>query len=221
MVNSVDSRYYLGISPARLKRYFNTAKVSTSSKIFTCLVLHLFSAEAEYADYRQSTTYRVLAAVSRRPPRNTPVEFHLVTSRLLLGNGLADRLALPPAPPLMLAPVKLGHCIQWSLIAFGRCWRTGWEVERVTITRTLVTMLVTWQLGERRTRFVSKPFGTLAEVMKDDPDWEEMDPSIEMGPAAGQKIVKRWKWLLGEMAAVILAGCASVFSLTYVSYKLR
>jgi hypothetical protein len=216
----LTARYYLGVSPDRLRMYFDSNKPSTSHKVFACLILHLFAAEAEYTDYRQSTTYRVLSAVSNRPPRYTPVDYHLATSRILLGDGLADRLALPASSAGMVARVKLGFYLQWSLIAFGRVWRPSWEVERATITRTLVTMIVSWQLGERRTRFVSKPFGALADVGKNDPDWEDLDPSIPLGPEAGKCIVARWKWLLAEMGGLLALTGASGLAVAWGAWTL-
>jgi len=105
----------------------------------------------------------------------------------------------------------------------------------VACTRTIISMIVCWQLGSRRTRFTIKSFGadtllpqvvekegsedTLIDqekkggdtlVGKDnekvvDPDDDELDPEVQVGPIAGKRIVGRWRWLLLEMAAVVVS----------------
>jgi len=68
-------------------------------------------------------------------------------------------------------------------------------------------MIVCWQLGVKRTRFTIKAFGDdkgKREENEDDPDKEELDPEVKMGPEAGKAIIGRWKWLAGEMAAVVI-----------------
>ncbi len=129
----------------------------------------------------------------------------------------------------------MARWIEWSLNAFGRVYLQRWEVERVACTRTIISMIVCWQLGSRRTRFTIKSFGadtllpqvvekegsedTLIDqekkggdtlVGKDnekvvDPDDDELDPEVQVGPIAGKRIVGRWRWLLLEMAAVVVS----------------
>lgn len=64
----------------------------------------------------------------------------------------------------------------------------------------LLLMIVCWQLGVKRTRFTIKAFGD--ELGGEIDDKEELDPEVKMGPEAGKAIIKRWKWLAVEMAAV-------------------
>jgi hypothetical protein len=119
-----------------------------------------------------------------------------------------------------------GIWVEWSVVAFGRRWRRGWEIERVECTRVLLSMIVCWQLGVRRTKFTIKAFEgdvpgvangaglgaplVLAEKQAEgkekaiDPDDDEMDPSIERGEVAAKRIINRWRWLLVEMAGVVL-----------------
>lgn len=110
-------------------------------------------------------------------------------------------------------------------MTFGRLYIPRWEIERVATTRMLLLMIVCWQLGVKRTRFTIKAFGDdkgrLNEPQSEkgvedsdaDPDKEELDPEVKMGPAAGKAIIGRWKWLAGEMAAVII-GVPIILGLT-------
>jgi hypothetical protein len=177
-------------------------------------------------DYRTTSTYRLLSAVAERPPRKTPVEYHLGLSRFLLGDGLADRLAIPPTPRKVYWRMKLNFLIDQVSIGFGRIYTSRWEVERMEITRLLLLMIVCWQLGVRRTKFTIKAFQLDEEVSPKpaeseekaekvvDPDNDELDPEVTMGPEAGRRIISRWRWLIGEMVCVcvgmpMLAGVAA------------
>lgn len=217
------TRYYLGITPSRLEHYYaRPGCVSRSSKLFACMIVHLFDADYADVDHKTTSTYRLLSAVADRPPRHTPVEYHLATSRFLLGDGLADRLGLPPTGRLMAFRVWTTMGIEWMLPAFGRIWFDRWEVERVACTRTLVSMIVCWQLGSRRTRFTIKSFGAdtvlpqvvekegaerkeVVEEKEVDPDDDELDPEVQVGPVAGKRIIARWRWLLLEMMGVMVS----------------
>jgi len=197
--------------------------------------MHLFDTNQITTDHRSTSTYRLLSSVADRPPRHTPIEYHLATSRFLLGDGLADRLSIPHTSRTMAWRLDLARWIEWSLNAFGRVYLQRWEVERVACTRTIISMIVCWQLGSRRTRFTIKSFGadtllpqvvekegsedTLIDLEKKggdtlvgkdnekvvDPDDDELDPEVQVGPIAGKRIVGRWRWLLLEMAAVVVS----------------
>ena len=94
-------------------------------------------------------------------------------------------------------------------------------------------MIVCWQLGSRRTKFTIKTFAadvmlplvverdsvpeeskgisiTGKEEKPIDPDDDEMDPEIQVGPEAGKKIIGRWRWLLLEMMAVLVAPVVTI-----------
>ena len=170
--------------------------------------MHLFSEDFSTSDHRSTATFRLLSAVSDRPPIRTPVEHHLAISRFLLGGGLADRLAIPPTTVKRKARIFIARKLDWCFLTFGRLYTPRWEIERVATTRMLLLMIVCWQLGVKRTRFTIKAFGDdmgkREESGEDDPDKEELDPQVKMGPEAGKAIIGRWKWLAGEMAAVVL-----------------
>jgi len=173
-------------------------------KIFACHTMHLFSSDAVTTDFKASSTYRLLASVANRPPRNLPVEHSLAVSRFMLGDGFADILAIPRTTFVRNVRMQFGMFMEWALVYFGRCWTTRWEVERVAMTRKVIQMIVVWQLGGRRTKFTSKVFSVTAEKDDGTEDDDDLDPEVTTGPEAGKAIVRRWKWLLGEMAAVLV-----------------
>ena len=200
--------------------------------------MHLFTDDVDPSLFASTSTYRLLACVAGRAPRYTSISYHIAISRFLLGDGLANRLGLPMTTRSMALRTAAARWIEWSLVAFGRMWTRRWEVERVMCTRTLISMLVCWHLGSRRTRFTIKTFaadmvlpqvlavekgeeeghkaGTGEQVEKSEknplpseaelnPDDDELDQEVQLGSEAGKRIVSRWRWLLAEMAAVVLS----------------
>lgn len=207
--------YYLGISPARLEYYYSS--VSRASKLFACNTMHLFSEDFSTSDHRSTATYRLLSAVSDRPPLRTPVDHHLAISRFLLGDGLADRLAIPHTALTRRARLYVARKLDWCFITFGRLYAPRWEVERVAVTRTLLLMIVCWHLGVKRTRFTIKAFGD-EKGDQEEEDKEELDPEVKMGPEAGKAIIRRWKWLAGEMVAVTVGLPALAATIAWFTY---
>lgn len=233
--------YYLGITPARLRRHYSS--VESASKLFACTAGHLLAFDTYTdSDPRATQTYRLLEATAGRPPQNAPVEQALALSRALLGDGLADRLALVPPSRRMRWRVKRQFFMTWSLCAFGRSYLRRWEVERVQVTRTLIQMIVCWQLGVRRTRFTIKEFiatvgmvevpdtqGDSKQDSKDNqekadkelnPDDEELDPEVKMGPVAAKALIRRWKWMLAEMGIVLAAVGLGTIGMGYGLYRM-
>lgn len=193
--------------------------------------MHLFADSVVADDYRATHTYRLLSAVSGRPPRYDTLESSLATSRFLLGAGLADTMGLPPIPLWESIQMHIGFYAQRAVRGFGRYYTTRWEVERVESTRTLFLMVVCGSLGKRRTKFTIKEFAeqleqielgtkTSASAEKEkvgiNPDDDELDPEVQLGPEAGKAMIKRYKWLFLEMGAVVLGAALGCVSLGYV-----
>jgi hypothetical protein len=163
--------YYLGISPTRLERYYSN--VSSASKLFASNTMHLFNTDWSKEDYRTTSTYRLLSAVANRPPQYLPVDHALAMSRILLGNGLANRLAIPKSPLWRVVRIRSFFYLEKYLDFFGKHYLARWEVDRVEMTRMLLLMVVCWQLGVRRTKFTIKAFmadgmGKIMEESKED-----------------------------------------------------
>lgn len=196
------------------------------------MTMHLFTVDTEVIDAKATNTYRLLSAVADRPPRPKPIEHQLAVSRFLLGDGLADRLYIPQTKASLQWHMVYARWAEWSLIAFGRYYRRGWEVERVACTRLLISMLVCWQLGVRRTKFTVKTFiGDFPVVEKqsdsdetkneevEDVDNDDLDPDVTMGVEAGKRIIRRWKHLVYEMGAVLAGVMGVSFGGSYMLYR--
>jgi hypothetical protein len=87
----------------------------------------------------------------------------------------------------------------------------------------LLLMIVCWHLGIKRTRFTIKAFGDdmghrEGELVAPDADKEDLDPEVKMGPEAGKAIIRRWKWLIGEMVGVLATGALVVGVGSWVLY---
>ena len=127
---------------------------------------------------------------------------------------MADRLSVPPTDLQFRLRVRFAMTMEWALVHFGRLWTRRWEVERVTMTRLLIRMLVCWQLGVKRTKFTPKVhFAEDESKLVPGHDDDELDPGVRMGPDAGKAAIRRWKRLMMEMAAVVLAPIAAVVGL--------
>jgi len=155
----------------------------------------------------------------------TNVNQSLAISRFLLGDGLGDRLALPPTPFHRKLRIIAKNYGERMMLTFGRYYSPRWEIERVAITRLLMLMVVCWQLGIKRTRFTIKAFGDdmghsekQLQQVGEDLDKDELDPEVRMGPEAGKAIIKRWKWLLGEMVGVMVGGSVVVGVVSWSVY---
>jgi hypothetical protein len=201
VVLKAETSYYLGISPHRLRKYYAT--VEDAMKIFACHTMHLFTSDAITDDFESTSTYRLLSSVANRPPQHVPVEHSLAVSRFLLGDGFADLLGIPRTTFIRNLRFQSGMFIEWSLVAFGRCWTNRWEEQRITLTRRVIQMIVVWQLGGKRTKFTSKDYMTTQEKIEGVEDDDELDPDVRIGPEAGKAVLKGWRWLLCEMVAVI------------------
>lgn len=213
-----DDRYYLGVQPARLKQYYFS--VDTASKMYACNTLHLFSFKAIPSNPTQTSTYRLLAAAANRPPLNASIEYTLALSRFLLGDGLADRLSVPRTGWRPFLRIRFAMTIEWALVYFGRVWTRRWEVERVTMTRLLIRMIVCWQLGVKRTKFTPKVhFAEDEDKLVPGHDDDELDPGVRMGPEAGKAAVKRWKRLIMEMGVGLVIPIVAVVGVGTWSWR--
>jgi hypothetical protein len=201
----VDGRYYLGIDPILLERHFST--VSGAEKGFASTAFHLFSDLTPVPSHEQSGSYRILLSIVDRPPTRPSPSTLVYLSRCVTGNPLADYLGLPSAIPLSVKlSVQASLLSQRFLIAFGKYYpRTGWDIERQLLLRTIMLAMVAWQLGSRRTRFVNKEehqYGEKLEV-----DHESLPAEIVLGAEVGRQIKRRWLANIAEAVAVVGSLC--------------
>lgn len=138
----VRRSFYLGISPALLTQFYGQSFAAAESS-FASLAFDAFPEEIPPASDAYSTpTYKILSAVSDRPPRGQSVGHHCELSRRLLGTGLADQLALPRGTLIERAMVEVELYLGWTFVHFGRAWRAGWEQDRQAWFRNVIPLLV-------------------------------------------------------------------------------
>jgi hypothetical protein len=177
-------RFYMGLEPALLKRHFGRG-LSAAEKLFACTAFHHFSDPLPPTDPFDTTSFRVLEAVSNRPPSNKDVMYHCEVSRALLGDGLADRLALPRATTLTTClRVRFNFLTGRALVEFGRMWRRGWNLERQAIFRKTLPMIVAWQMGERRVRCCPTRF----QFQFEPPNWFRADKVCGQGEGGSSQV---------------------------------
>lgn len=207
--------YYLGIKPDLLTRFYGTANTDTPTKshrFFACVAFHLFRPEIP-KDPFDTPTYTILHAVAHRPPQDRSTLYHCELSRFLLGQGLADQLAVPRGLWKDYLGVQQYAWTTWASTHFGRYYRPGWDRKRQALFRRIITLIVAWQLGDRRSRF----------AIKDEKDYEKKiselkydeagePPGIKMGIEVGKEVRRHARILFIEMGCVIAglgAACAS------------
>lgn len=119
-------------------------------------------------------------------------------SRILIGEELAADLGLPAATKVTSRlKIQFRLASQKYLLFFGQHYLTRWEAKRQTLFRTIIKMLIAWNLDSRRTRFTAKVFDS-KEANEDD---EELG-DVKLGPEQGRKVVKEWRMLMLECGLV-------------------
>ncbi|BGP38756.1 hypothetical protein JCM10450v2_002710 [Rhodotorula kratochvilovae] len=211
--------YYLGISPDLLTRFYG-ASFQTAETYFASLAFSIFPAGPPPADPLATPQYKILSAISHRPPHPQGILHHVELCRLLLGPSLADQLALPHGTARDRLMVDVETWTGWALLAFGEAYARiagargqQWEKRRQDWFRRVIELVVVYHLGERRTVFAWREGDKHAAKLE---ELEGEDPGVELGPHVGLEVRKEWKHLLVEMgcvlggAAVAIAGAAAL-----------
>lgn len=209
--------YYLGIKPDLLTRFYGTTNTTTatrSHRFFACVAFHLFRPEVP-KDPFSTPTYTILHAVAHRPPQDRSTLYHCELSRFLLGPGLADQLAVPRGALKDLYGVQQYAWTTWASTQFGRYYRTGWEMKRQALFRRIITLIVAWQLGERRSRFAIKDEKDYEKKISELKYEEAGEPAgLKMGIEVGKEVRRQARYLFIEMGCVIAGlGAACAFAL--------
>lgn len=204
--------YYLGIKPDLLTRFYGTTNTTTatrSHRFFACVAFHLFRPEIPKDPYA-TPTYTILHAVAHRPPQDRTTGYHCDLSRFLLGPGLADQLAVPRGDFKDWIGVQQFAWTTWASSIFGRYYRKGWEMKRQALFRRIITLIVAWQLGERRSRFARKEEEDYEKKISELDSDEAGEPAgFEMGIKVGKEVRGQARYLFAEMGCVI-AGLGAV-----------
>ncbi|KAM0788584.1 hypothetical protein ACM66B_001706 [Microbotryomycetes sp. NB124-2] len=200
--------YYLGIDAHLLNEFYGTTYQDAESA-FASLAFDAFPEESSALDPLSTPTYKILSAVSERPPRKQSIGHHLQYSRRLLGTGLADQLSIPRRASWRdKLSVEFDLICSWTFVQFGRTWiRKGWDIDRQLLVKRVIPLLVMWNLGERRTVFAWREETRRQDKLGQD---EGEDADVVMGPTVGKQVRREWFWLLGEIVGGILVTAVSV-----------
>ncbi|TFY58433.1 hypothetical protein EVG20_g8151 [Dentipellis fragilis] len=146
--------FYLGVSPAILRKYFATPH--TSGKYLASAAIHLFSVRPSISGSTEllPPTLPVLHAMSGRPPLYTTFAFNCALARFLLGPSLSSHLGIPHTKLttyLKLHAVLIGQRLPlWFLRWYPR---QAWITKRRAVIREGLVRITYWNLGMRRTSF--------------------------------------------------------------------
>jgi len=167
-------RFYLGISPDLLTRFYGSSFQSAET-YFASLAFSIFPAGPPPSDPWATPQLKILSAISDRPPHPTGVLRHVELCRLLLGPSLADQLALPHGTVWDVFMVDVETWTAWALLAFGQAYsRVGgargrrWETIRQGWFRQVIELVVVYHLGERRTTFAWRDADKHSEKLEKD-----------------------------------------------------
>ena len=199
--------YYLGISPGLLSTFYNTDNprtTSSSHRFFACIAMHLYASPIPPKDPFSTATYKVLHAVAHRPPSDKATLYHCEMSRMLLGPGLANQLGIPRGSLKDRLQVKQHAWNSWITARFSRSYLGRWEIQRQALFRRVITLIIAWQLGNRRSRFTWKDEKDhdkkISELLHDEAG---EPPGLDMGIAVGKEVRSHARWLFGEMGCVL------------------
>lgn len=208
--------YYLGIHPVLLRNFFTVAppghgRVSTTRphRFFASVAFHLFAGTQKPKDPFATSTSKILHAIAHRPPTGKSAGFHCELSRMLLGYGLADQLGVPCGTLRDRLKVQQHAWTSWLQTTFGRYYRPQWEISKQLLLKRMITLVVTWQLGEKRSTYTWRDHqhheSKISDMMKDHAEAGE-DSGLEFG----MHIAKEVKWQAQrtfiEMGCVIALG---------------
>ncbi|KAK4053528.1 hypothetical protein OIV83_001696 [Microbotryomycetes sp. JL201] len=208
----INQAYYLGIDADILQEFYGTTFQDAESA-FASLAFDAFP-EHSPSDPMQTPTYKILSAVSERPPRKQSIGHHLQYSRRLLGTGLADQLSIPRASFRDRMSVEFDVWCSWVFVRFGRAWfRKGWDRDRQSFVKRVIPLLVMYNLGERRTVFAWREESRRQDKLAHD---EGEDADVAMGPAVGKQVRREWFWLLGEIVGGIVLSAAGIGATTWI-----
>ncbi|KAH8914984.1 hypothetical protein BT69DRAFT_1272411 [Atractiella rhizophila] len=214
--------WYSGVDPMLLTTYFSDFK--SASTFFLTASYHLFSPPSTSStstatsnpstssDSSDNPTLRILRAVSHQPPTYSSFFYHVQLSRLLLGNALADRLALPRVPIRARIQARLTFLTARLFVGFGQMWRKGWEEERREVTLKVLRVVVVNVFGAgRRSRFEKR------ERYEDKlgEGEGEMEYDAGEGGKRARELVKRYRRLVAEMVTVLGVGGAGLAILIF------
>ncbi|THH20319.1 hypothetical protein EW146_g1009 [Bondarzewia mesenterica] len=160
--------YYMGVSPAILRRYFATS--FTADKFIASTAIHLFSPDLteNFAPTLTPPTLPILRAMSNRPLLRTTFAYNCALARHLLGSDLSSHLGIPMTSFCTLIMMHVSLFIQCIPVLFARYYpRRGWVDKRRGVVNEGLVRVVRWNIGMRRTAYRPRS-GYSGEEVEDD-----------------------------------------------------
>ncbi|TFY82912.1 hypothetical protein EWM64_g1096 [Hericium alpestre] len=143
--------FYLGVSPAILRRYF--CSPSTADKFLASTAVHLFSVSPSETALTPPTL-PILRATSNRPPLRTTFAYNCALASFLLGPELSSHLGIPPTDLVSHVKLQLVLIGQRIPVYFARYYpRKGWVRKRRAMVKEGLVRMTRWNMGMRRTTF--------------------------------------------------------------------
>lgn len=216
--------YYLGSSPTLLRKHYSppSSTADPTHRFFACISFHLYAEPIVPENPYATSTYRVLQAVSDRPPQNKSTLYHCELSRALFGPGLSDRLALPRGTWTHRMDVHRYRWYSWSIAHFARYYRASWDLRRQELFRTIIVTMVAWQLGERRSKYTWKneeDHGKRIDQLSSDLYRDEGETSgLQFGVDVEKKLKLEAGSIFLEMGIVLLGLAMAVIAIIWQVY---
>lgn len=231
--------FYMGIEPALLRCAFRDPYAA--DRTLWCTVLHLFS-NVEIVDGLQSEqpggsgsgprfqgpTIPVLIACADRAPFHTPLSAHVGISRRLLGQSLADSLALPASSATREVLTDIGFMGMRIPILFGSMYpRRSWERRKLQLARPLLRRLIVFSFGNKRTKFelpAQPPTTATAGNKADDAERVNVETKsdshldVPEDRELNQALAREWRWLMREMFGVLFVVASLAIGLSTAAY---
>ncbi|KAA1478715.1 hypothetical protein DENSPDRAFT_695692 [Dentipellis sp. KUC8613] len=200
--------FYLGVSPAILRKYFATPQ--TSSKYLASAAIHLFSAQPSITSSMEllPPTLPILHAMSDRPPLRTTFAFNSALARFLLGPSLSSHLGIPQTKLTMYLKLHAALIGQRVPLWFLRWYpRQAWVAKRRAVIREGLVRITYWNLGMRKTSFRPRTeySGVGKEEGGDIAAGSEEEAKIVFDAESGKMLVRNMREVWAEMVTVLIS----------------
>lgn len=211
--------YYLGVHPWLLKTFLSAPPVSPtqelttsrSHRFFASIAFHLFGDSLPPEDPFKTSSYRILNSIAYRPPTGKSPGYHCELSRMLLGPGLADQLGIPAGSAKDRWAVYRHSWESWAQATFGKYYRAGWEIDKALLFKRVMTLVVTWQLGEKRSTYSWRDerhhSSKISDMLAEHAGAGE-DTNLEFGKHIATEVRWKAKMIFFELAGVCLLTAA-------------
>ena len=93
----------------------------------------------------------------------------------------------------------------WITARFSRFYLGRWEIQRQILFRRVITLVIAWQLGNKRSRFTWRDEKDHEKKISEMPEEAGEAPGLDMGVPVGKEVRSQATWLFAEMGCVLAA----------------